>query len=174
MIGTAPALRIDNVSVQRGGREVLADITMRIDGAGLFGVVGPNGGGKSTLLAAITGRLPVSRGNLQVLGLPPAKAAPRLGFVPQVAGFDRGFPISLRGMVATACMGPGLGLWRRPGDRQEARIDAALARTGLSDLSARPLGALSGGRASARSDRAGAGHRARHAFAGRTDGQRRS
>ncbi|HDR28941.1 metal ABC transporter ATP-binding protein [Rhodovulum sp.] len=145
MTRATPALQIDNVTVHRGGREVLKDVTLRIDGAGLIGVVGPNGGGKSTLLSVITGRLPVSRGAVQVLGQSPARAAPRLGFVPQAAGFDRGFPISLRGMVATACLVPGLGLWRQPDRGQEARVDAALARMGLSDLAGRPLSALSGG-----------------------------
>lgn len=137
----APALLIDQLAVRRGRQSVLQDVSLTIRGAGLVGLVGPNGGGKSTLLAVITGLLAPTAGRITVMGLKPAKAAPQLGFVPQAARFDRAFPITLRGLVETGQLGPGL--WRRQGSA--AMAERALDDVGVAHLAGRPLSALSGG-----------------------------
>lgn len=136
-----PALDINCVTVRRDTQTVLDTVTMQIEGPGLVGIVGPNGGGKSTLLATIAGLLATDAGQVRVLGQPPAQAAARLGYVPQAARFDRCFPISLRGMVETALLGPGL--WAR--GRDMARVTQAMAQTGITHLADRRLSALSGG-----------------------------
>jgi zinc transport system ATP-binding protein len=136
-------LIINDLFLKRGGQMVLQDITMRIDGSGLYGIIGPNGGGKSSLFNVILGLTAPTQGSVSVFGLPPAKVSARLGFVPQVAKFDRGFPITLHDMVATALLGPGLRA-RRPADGATRVLDAMDA-TGIRDLADRPLSALSGG-----------------------------
>lgn len=138
-----PLLVCDGLRVTRGQQSVLEDVCLRIDGPGLCGVVGPNGGGKSTLLHVLCGLLPPSRGKVQVLGQSPEKAAARLGLVPQAANFDRGFPVTLRRLVETALLGPGL--FTRAKASDAARVDAALAQADVSALASRPLSALSGG-----------------------------
>lgn len=136
-------LSIERLVVHRGRQAVLQNVTFGLEGPGLYGLIGPNGGGKSTLLSVITGLLPASSGKVEVLGQPPHRAAPRLALVPQAAGFERNFPITLQGLVETALLGPGL--FSRPAPDARARVDDAMAKTGISHLAGRSLSALSGG-----------------------------
>jgi len=136
-------VELADIDVVRGRQTVLDHVSLRLDRPGLYGVIGPNGGGKSTLLSVITGALAPVRGTVRVFGQTPSKAASRLALVPQAAGFDRSFPVSLEGLVKTALIGPGL--FSRPGPDGAARVAEALAKTGTADLATRPLSALSGG-----------------------------
>ncbi|MFE3836053.1 metal ABC transporter ATP-binding protein [Pseudogemmobacter sonorensis] len=140
---TAP-LAVEVLSVRRGGQAVLRDISFTVDGPGIHGLIGPNGAGKTTLLMTIAGLVQPSAGRVLAFGQTPAQAAPKMGLVPQAAGFDRGFPITLRGVVETALTGPGL-LPRRQTQADRGRVDAALASTGTGHLAGRRLSALSAG-----------------------------
>jgi manganese/iron transport system ATP-binding protein len=91
-------------------------------------LIGPNGAGKTTLLKAILGLVPVVAGSISVLGLPPAAARRRVGYVPQAAALDPEFPVSV-GHVVLMGRYPQVGWVRHPG-----RADRAAA-----------VGALSGG-----------------------------
>lgn len=144
MIVQASSLQITALTLQRGGQKVLDDIALLIDKPGLYGLIGPNGGGKSTLLHAILGLLKPTSGEITVFDETPSRAAPKIGFVPQAAKFDQDFPITLRGLVETALLGPGFHSWIWP-SRNHARIDHALAVTGTEELADRSLTALSGG-----------------------------
>jgi zinc transport system ATP-binding protein len=137
------ALAVNRLDVVRDRQVVLEDVSLTIDGPGLYGLIGPNGGGKSTLLHVVCGLLPSTRGSVRVLGDAPRRSSARLGFVPQCAGFERSFPITLQGMVETALVGPGL--FSRPDRSAPARVRRALTNTGLSGLEQRPLSTLSGG-----------------------------
>ncbi len=68
-----------------------------------LGIIGPNGGGKSTLLKAILGLLPVYLGTVEVLGKKPGEGA-SVGYVPQFGAIDRKFPISVMEVVLTGKM----------------------------------------------------------------------
>jgi zinc transport system ATP-binding protein len=144
MRDAAPAVLIEALTLRRGGQDVLSDVSLRLDEPGLYGLIGPNGGGKSTLLNVITGLLPPTSGKVSVFGQTPVRAAPRIGFVPQAESFDRGFPITLQGMVETALVGPGLRGWWSSSRHQE-RVSKALEATNTTALAKRPLSALSGG-----------------------------
>ena len=136
-------LSIEQLVVHRGRQAVLQNVSLHLDGPGLYGLIGPNGGGKSTLLSVISGLLPASSGTVEVLGEAPRRAAPRMALVPQAAKFDRAFPVTLRGLVETALLGPGL--ISRPSPDARSRVDDAMVKTGISALADRPLSALSGG-----------------------------
>ena len=136
-------LSIEQLVVHRGRQAVLQNVALRLDGPGLYGLIGPNGGGKSTLLSVICGLLPASSGTVAVLGETPRQAAPRIALVPQAAKFDRDFPVTLKGLVQTALLGPRL--FSRPTPDARMRVDDAMAKTGISDLAGRRLSALSGG-----------------------------
>ena len=111
-----------------------------IAGGSLLAVVGPNGGGKSTLLKAIAGTLRPLDGALKLAGI----KARDIAYLPQTADLDRSFPISVFDLAA-------MGLWRRLGawgalrrpDRAE--VERALATVGLNGFENRPIGTLSGG-----------------------------
>jgi manganese/iron transport system ATP-binding protein len=107
-------------------------------------LIGPNGAGKTTLLKAILGLVPVVAGSISVLGLPPAAARRRVGYVPQAAALDPGFPVSA-GQVVLMGRYPQVGWVRRPGRADREAAAAALEAVGLADRARARFGALSGG-----------------------------
>jgi zinc transport system ATP-binding protein len=144
---TPPALLVEGVSfAYPGGVEALRDVSLRVEPGELLAVIGPNGGGKTTLLKLITGALTPSRGSVRVFGLPPSRAVREglVGVVPQRSGAELTFPVSVRQAVAMARTvgAPRLGVL--PADARDA-VDEALRLTGADALADRPVGALSGG-----------------------------
>lgn len=146
---TGPIVQISHVSfayAQQDSSEglILEDVSLTVEPDDFLGVIGPNGGGKTTLLKIILGLLTPQTGTARVLGQSPAKVRPRIGYVPQHAQIDVSVPASvldvvLMGRLHRSSWGPSYG-------RQN--IDAArsaLDQTGVADLSNRRLGTLSGG-----------------------------
>ncbi|MDA1227365.1 MAG: ATP-binding cassette domain-containing protein, partial [Chloroflexi bacterium] len=86
MVNGAPqaALIVENVSVRLGGEVVLSDVTFEVQRSTLLGVVGPNGGGKSTLFNAVAGILPLQTGRVLIYGVPPDKSKGRIAMVTSV------------------------------------------------------------------------------------------
>lgn len=136
-------LAIDHLMFSRGKQLVIDDVSLQIDGAGLYGLIGPNGGGKSTLVKIICGLLQPNAGCIEVLGSTPQRMSPKLALVPQAAGFDRAFPVTLRGLVETALLGPGL--FSKPDAMATERVECAMEQAGVAALANRRLSALSGG-----------------------------
>ncbi len=140
MISAPPPIRLEHVTLRRGGHDVLRDLTGDFAPGSLTAVAGPNGAGKSTLLHALCGALPVTSGHIVRGGLDPRSIA----LLPQEGRLDRSFPISCRDVVALGWSAR-LGLFRRIGTAQYAVADHALAAVGMGGLGARPIGALSAG-----------------------------
>ena len=134
-----PAVRFDAVSLTIGGAPILQDIDLRIEPGALQAIVGPNGGGKSSLLRCLMGQA-AHRGQI-ALDWPGAPG--RIGFVPQVVEFDRALPMTVRDFLAVLTTNRPAFL--RAGASLSARIDAMLGRVGLSGKAGRRMGALSGG-----------------------------
>jgi zinc transport system ATP-binding protein len=139
-----PAIRIRDLSFSYGESSVLDAIDLEIRRGEFVGLVGPNAGGKSTLLKLVLGLLEPQRGRIQVLGQTPRQAVRHIGYVPQFPTFPRDFPISVEQVVLTGRLGfgPVLG-WYRAADRIAAR--RALAEVEAADLAGRRIGTLSGG-----------------------------
>jgi len=142
---TAP-IRVENLAVKLGNREVLEGITFEVKAGELTGIIGPNGAGKTTLLRAILGLLPVERGDLSVLGASREKLHQirvSVGYMPQCQSFERRFPLSVADVVATGLLTPQT-LLRRLAGRQE-KVIYALREVDMEHLAARPFQDLSGG-----------------------------
>ncbi len=147
------AVQLDRVSFAypaRGLRDqpvqALRDITMSVPGGSRLGVLGPNGGGKSTLVKIILGLLEPDAGSITVLGTTPAEARRRglVGYLPQRLTAELDFPISVRQAVAMPlALRAGRFTLRDPAAERAA--EEALALVAMSDLADRPIGALSGG-----------------------------
>lgn len=142
-------IAFDEVSFSYQNTLVLKDISFQVQPGEFIGIIGPNGGGKTTLLKLILGFLKPSQGKLHIFG----KAAQahssqlnRLSYVPQSVRFDRDFPISVEEVVLSGLISrlPWYGYFRAA-DRKAAK--QALERTGLVHLSACAFGTLSGGQA---------------------------
>jgi zinc transport system ATP-binding protein len=138
-----PAAELENVSLALRGVPVLEDVTLRIEAGDYLALLGPNGGGKSTLLKVLLGLLEPDRGSVRVFGQAPRVARGRIGYVPQYFRFDRDFPIRVADVVLMGRMGRSRRVSLDAGDRRVA--DAALARVEMEPLAARPIGDLSGG-----------------------------
>ncbi|MCC7204565.1 MAG: ABC transporter ATP-binding protein [Phycisphaeraceae bacterium] len=146
---TTPIVELSHVTfayAQQGstGEPVLDDVSLVVEPDDFLGVIGPNGGGKTTLLKIILGLLAPQTGTVRVLGQPPAKVRPRIGYVPQHAQIDITVPASVLDVVLMGRLHrSSWGLrYSRP-DVEAAR--AALEQTAVADLANRRLGTLSGG-----------------------------
>jgi iron complex transport system ATP-binding protein len=140
-------LEIKSLYAGYGERLVLEDIDLAVHKGELVALIGPNGAGKTTLLRTISGGLVPSQGKIEVAGrnlqqLSPAQRAAYLAVVPQAHNLPQGFTTWQTVMLGRT---PYLGWLGRhsPADRQ--RVEWAMRRTRLTDLSDRPVGKLSGG-----------------------------
>jgi ABC-type Mn2+/Zn2+ transport system ATPase subunit len=119
-----------------GGPPALEAVTLSIPRGMRVGILGPNGGGKTTLLRTLLGELRPAAGSLAVRG--------RCGTVPQTERSRLDFPVSALDVVLMGALGR-LPWWRRPGRQERRDACAALARVGLEDLAHATFGELSGG-----------------------------
>ena len=132
-------LRFDNLTLGYGRHPVVHHLNGQVPMGSLLAVIGPNGGGKSTLLKGILGQLPPLDGQVQL-----AVSRQQIGYLPQLSRIDRQFPISVREVVA-------MGLWRHCGlfgrlaRQHRLKVDGALERVGLAGMADENLDALSGG-----------------------------
>jgi zinc transport system ATP-binding protein len=124
--------------------QVLEDINLSVYEGDFVGLIGPNGGGKTTLLRVLLGLLPPTQGEVRVLGRPVKEGRPAIGYVPQVIEFDRDFPISVWDVARMGRLGR-RGLLRRYTAEDDAVVTEVLRQVGLLDLRRRPIGELSGG-----------------------------
>ena len=146
MIGGAPAIVVDDVSVHYGEVHALDGASLTIERGRVCGLVGMNGSGKSTLFKAIMGMVKPDRGSVLIDGDAPAVARKRgaVGYVPQSEDVDWAFPLSVRDVVMTGRYGH-MGITRRPRAADRAAVASALERVELTELADRQIGQLSGG-----------------------------
>ena len=124
--------------------QVLEDVNLSVYEGDFVGLIGPNGGGKTTLLRVLLGLLPPMRGEVRVMGMPVKEGRRAIGYVPQVIAFDREFPISVWDVARMGRVGH-RGLLKRYTAEDDAIVTDALRRVGLLDLRRKPIGELSGG-----------------------------
>jgi ABC-type Mn2+/Zn2+ transport system ATPase subunit len=131
-----PLVRADGVAAGYGGAPVLTDVSFALNAGERIGVLGPNGGGKTTLFRVLLGELPLLAGTL--------RAPERFGVVPQTERSRLDFPVNaldvaLMGSIST------LPWWRRPGRPERHTALRALRAVGLEEQAGTTFGDLSGG-----------------------------
>jgi len=141
---TEPVIAIEGLSFAYNGSLVLEDVNLTVAARDFVSFVGPNGGGKTTLLKLILGLLAPTAGSVRVFGRSPTVARPRIGYMPQHAQVDPRFPASvtdvvLMGRVSKAA---NIGPYRRA-DREA--VWEALRQVDLYAYRRRPFADLSGG-----------------------------
>jgi zinc transport system ATP-binding protein len=136
-------ISLNGVDFSYNGELVLKDVDLEIHEREMIGIIGPNGGGKTTLLRIILGLLKPRRGEVLVFGQPPARSSHRLGYVPQHMLYDNRFPVSVLDVVLMGLTGKSsLGPFARATVR---KAEEALASVNLSDYRNNPFAELSGG-----------------------------
>ena len=138
----APPILLRGVSYRYGETPVLESIDLRLDEGDFLGIIGPNAGGKTTLLKIALGLLAPDSGSVEVFGRSPAESRGTIGYIPQYARFDSSFPIDVLDTVRMGRLGV-----RRRERAQESREAAlvALEKVDLSGVAAEQIGRLSGG-----------------------------
>jgi len=148
-----PAVEIDHVSYaypasgfDSSPTLAIEEVNFTIDQATKLGILGPNGGGKSTLIKLILGTLKPTRGSIRVFGLSPAQARKQglIGYLPQRIEADRDWPLDVTQVVALAlaCRHKP---WHPLTQDDHSAINDALELVEIADLAHRPIGTLSGG-----------------------------
>jgi zinc transport system ATP-binding protein len=140
------AVELQNVSFAYSHAQVLKDVSFSIGEGEFVGLIGPNGGGKTTLLKLIMGFLKSNSGTVEIFGRRAAEELFQIAYVPQGLQFDRQFPISVIELVLSGRLSrlPWFGIYSAQ-DREAA--NKALEKVGLLEFSDRPFGLLSGGQA---------------------------
>ena len=133
-------VELRNIAAAYDGTTVLHDVNLTIRDKDFIGIIGPNGGGKTTLLKVILGLLKPTAGEI-------VYHAPKhtlFGYLPQNSRFDARFPISVREVVLSGLLSE-KGIFRKYTRQDKARADELLATYGMEDFRERPIGELSGG-----------------------------
>jgi len=133
-----PAVVFDNVSLQLGGTQALDGVSLRVEAGALHCLVGPNGGGKTSLVRALLGQMPHS-GTIRLEG----ECARPMGYVPQRLDFDHNLPMTVNDVMALLGQRKPAFLGATRSNR--AATTQALARTGVAGMGDKPFGGLSGG-----------------------------
>lgn len=136
-------LTLHNVSVSYEGSEALHGVDLEISERDFLGVIGPNGGGKTTLVKAILGAVPYT-GRIEFAPELFAGGERLIGYMPQISEFDRAFPISVEEVVLSGLQGR-RGFRRRYTKEDRTKVRERLARTGIAELAEKPIGEISGG-----------------------------
>lgn len=125
-------------------KTVLKDVSLEIYENDFLGIIGPNGGGKTTLLKVILGLLAPSDGTILFWQGKEKVSSLKIGYLPQINMVDKKFPISVWEVISSG-LSSEKPLFRGFSKKQEKRIEEVLGMMGLEDLRTRPIGELSGG-----------------------------
>lgn len=140
-----PVIEIDELSFRfDGGPLVLENVSLRVEKGDFASVIGPNGGGKTTLVKLMVGLLKPTSGSVRVLGGPPEKARPRIGYMPQHAMMDPRFPVRAVDVVMMGRLGRGFRIATYSTEDRRA-AQTALETAGLGSAGDRHFSDLSGG-----------------------------
>ncbi|PKO21578.1 MAG: ABC transporter [Chloroflexi bacterium HGW-Chloroflexi-1] len=141
---TDPVISIRNLWAGYDNESVLEDINLTVNRLDFVGLIGPNGGGKTTLIKVLLGLLAPARGEVRILGKRVEEGRRHIGYVPQVVELDRDFPISVCEVARMGRLGT-RGLLRRYTAEDNEIVAEALRKVDMLDLRGRPIGELSGG-----------------------------
>lgn len=136
---------LNDVWVTYDGKLVLKSIFFQCHAGEIFGIVGPNGGGKTTLLNVILGLLLPEKGSVKLFGREPDNHTRlEVGYLPQISHADRSFPVTVMDVVLMGLYNR-LGFFRRPSQKNRQVAMDLLSQVHMADHAKRPFGVLSGG-----------------------------
>ena len=138
------AIQVENVSFFYRDAPVLQDVHLTIDSGELIALIGPNGGGKTTLLKLLMGFLSPQKGSISLLGNPPETARLGIGYVPQAHRFDREFPVTVEEIIFMGSLSS-LSPFKKIPEPLQQRALHLMEKLGLLTYKDKAFGTLSGG-----------------------------
>jgi zinc transport system ATP-binding protein len=136
---------LHDVWVAYDGKWVLKSVYLNCYAGEIFGIVGPNGGGKTTLLNVILGLVHPQKGSVQLFGTQPNKQSRlEVGYLPQISHADRSFPVTVLDVVLMGLYSR-IGLFHRPDHNSKKIAMDLLSQINMADHAKRPFAVLSGG-----------------------------
>ena len=139
-----PIVEIKNLTFSFNDEAVLQDVSLDIQQGDFIAMIGPNGGGKTTLLKLILGLLKPEKGSIRVLGQSARKASSCIGYVPQDVHVNRSFPITALDVVLMGMLDPAK-RWARKSAANRSKAVAALKRMEMATRADKKIAELSGG-----------------------------
>jgi zinc transport system ATP-binding protein len=136
-------IRLEDVSFSYDNKRFLTNINLSIYDDDFLGIIGPNGGGKTTLLRIILGLIKPQKGKVSILGNPPEISRDKVGYLSQFKNIDFDFPITVFEIVLSSRMGGNI--FKRYTKKDKLSTESALKTLGILDLKNKNLNELSGG-----------------------------
>ena len=137
-------IQIRDLNFAFNSQSVLQDIDLDVKAGDFIAMIGPNGGGKTTLLKLMLGLFIPDSGSIRVFAEKPQAVSYRIGYVPQDVHINKDFPISALDVVLMGKLKPGRG-WSRHSQDDRMAARRALDKVGMGEYRARRIGELSGG-----------------------------
>lgn len=144
MKDSQPLIRLEHISAAYDRKPVLEEVSLTVYERDFVGIVGPNGGGKTTLVKLILGLLHPLSGNIRFYREGKETAEISMGYLPQYTSIDKKFPISVYDVILSG-LNKQKSLFRSFTPEQHEKTRSVIARMGLEGLEQRPIGQLSGG-----------------------------
>lgn len=139
-----PIIQLTGLSAAYDGKTVLSHVDLTVYERDFLGIIGPNGGGKTTLIKSILGLHPITQGQIRFYKNGKEVPEINMGYLPQYNDIDRKFPISVYEVVLSG-LSKQKSLFRRYSQEQHEQVRQTIVRMGLEGLENRAIGELSGG-----------------------------
>ena len=139
-----PIVQITDLDFAYNGQRVLENVNLTVREGDFIAMIGPNGGGKTTLLKLMLGLLKPGQGEIRVMGRRPSRVSHQIGYVPQDVNINRRFPITAMDVVLMGKLAPGR-RWSKNNAQDRRDAMEALDRIDMAGFADRRIGELSGG-----------------------------
>lgn len=138
------AIEVEDVYFRYETTPILEEVNFKVEEKDFVGIIGPNGGGKTTLIKILIGLLKPEKGTVKIFGEPISKQNKYVGYVPQLFNFDNNFPINVRDVVLMGRLKPGL-LLTKAKNKDQQIVEECLAKVDMLPYKNELIGNLSGG-----------------------------
>ena len=140
-----PPINVENLTVWYGANLALSNINIKINPGEFLGLIGPNGGGKSTLLKTILGLIKPFSGEVSIFGYQPGKIKSLIGYIPQIISLNRNFPASVKDVVLMAKLPGKLIPFHRYTKKDKEEVNSLLNKLGIYHIKDKQISQISGG-----------------------------
>ncbi len=137
-------IEVKNLSVTYNGQQACENVSFSLPAKQIIGIIGPNGGGKSTLVKAIVGLVGIEQGNVKIMNQPVDEICKKIAYVPQRSTIDFDFPVLVEDVVMMGRF-PHTPWWAIPSSKDKVIVNQCLKKVGMFELRKRQIGELSGG-----------------------------